>query len=223
MGIVNILYGICLAISQTNIKKILSYLTLVQVGFILIGLSTFNKIGFEGALFHLITFNLTWCGLFMLLGSVYLRTKTMEKNILGGLNKVMPVCYNLGLILILCVLAIPFTGNFVSNFMILNGLILNELELNMLFNLSIGIYVLGLIMLAICIVFVFHKTFYGQTMARFKTSENELIYPKRGITKSEIIVLSLIVMSLLFLGIFPNSILEIFNSTSEVIIDFLKV
>ena len=34
-------------------------------------------------------------------------------------------------------------------------LISNELELNMLFNLSIGIYVLGLIMLAICIVFVF--------------------------------------------------------------------
>lgn len=223
IGLINIIYGAGVAFIQTNLKKVVAYLGMIQIGLILVGISSLSKIGFEGALFHMISCSLVFSGLFILLGAVYSRTKTLEKDIIGGLNKVLPICHNLGLFICLGAIAIPFSGSFISTFMIMNGLISSEMESLFLFNCAIGVCAVGLFMSIGYIVTLFHKIFYGDIMPKFKTDINEIVYPKRGITKSEIIVMSLIISSILFLGIFPNSILEIINSTSEVIIDFLKV
>ena len=158
----------------------------------------------------------------MLLGCVYLRTKTLEIEILGGLNKVLPICCLFGLFICLGAIAVPFSGNFVAIFMMLNGLISSEVEF-LLLNFSIVVCAVGWFVVSVCILTMFHKIFYGETMSKFKTDKHELVYPKRGITKSEIIVLSFVVCSILFLGLFPNSVLEIFESATEVIVDFLKV
>lgn len=218
LGVINIIYGACIAFSQTNIKKIITYLNLTQTGFILIGLSSLTDIGFEGALFHMISRSLIWTGLFMLIGSIYQRTKTLNIDLLGGLNKIIPICYNLGLIICLGALSIPFTSNFISEFMILNGLILNDEMPEVLFLSILTICLIGLIFVSGSILLFFNKTFYGETMSQFNQLKG-----KRNITKSEIIVFSLIALSIIFLGIFPNAILEIFDMTSDVIIDFLKV
>jgi NADH:ubiquinone oxidoreductase subunit 4 (subunit M) len=108
--------------------------------------------------------------------------------------------------------------------MIYIGTILSEIEPHGLILSTIVISLLCFIITVGKILCVFHKIFYGSIMPKFYREKNsQIIYPKREITKSEIIVLSFIVLAIFLLGIFPNYILEIINSKSDIIIDFLKV
>ncbi len=218
LGIINIVYGVCLALSQKDIKKIVCYSNMVKTGFILLGLSALNDIGFDGALYHIICASIVFSGLFLLVGSIYLRTKTYEINILGGLRHILPVCYNLGLIICLGAIGVPFTGGFISKFMIINGLMLNDELPELLFILSLLLSILVILLNARNIIFLFQKTFYGEIMPKFNN-----LKAKRVITKSEIIVLTMIALSIIFLGCFPSLILDAFEATSDVIIDFLRV
>lgn len=231
-GVVNIIYGACLALAQTDIKKITAYAGFVQTGFALIGLGALTELGFNGAVFQLVIAGLIISGLFMVTGVVYLRTKTREVSALGGLSQVMPICMCLGFIICFGAVGVPFTAGFIAKFMNLSGLILSDIEPQKFIVSMAVVSAIGLVLNACYILYLFHKTFFGSVLSQFKAesvqydedgNEITVVYPKRGITKSEIIVLSLLGIAIILFGIFPNALLDIFQVTSDVILDFMKV
>ncbi len=127
------LYGVMLAIIQHNLKKLLAYHSIENIGIIgigigigCIGLGSGNQLlatlGFAGALLHTLNHALFKSLLFYTAGNVYQAVHTMEIEKLGGLIKKMPQTALLFLIASLAICGIPPFNGFISEFILYTGL-----------------------------------------------------------------------------------------------------
>ncbi|MEA3253952.1 MAG: proton-conducting transporter membrane subunit [Chloroflexota bacterium] len=88
---ISIILGAFLALNQWDLKRLLAYCTISQMGYILLGLAIATPLGIVGALFHLINHALFKSLFFMNAGSIEMQTGTRDLKELGGLNQRMPV------------------------------------------------------------------------------------------------------------------------------------
>lgn len=121
VGAVTIVLAVLMALVQKDLKRLLSYHAISQVGYMILGIGTAIPIGIAGGLFHMINHAMYKSGLFLSAGSVEYRTGTTELKKLGGLRKDMPLT---AFGFTVCALAIsgvwPLNG-FVSKEMIFHG------------------------------------------------------------------------------------------------------
>ncbi len=126
-------YGVMLAIIQHNLKRLLAYHSIENIGIIgigmgigTIGLGIHNEVlailGFGGALLHVLNHSLFKSLLFYGAGNVYLATHTVAIEKLGGIIKKMPRTAILFLIAALAISGLPPFNGFVSEFLIYSGL-----------------------------------------------------------------------------------------------------
>ena len=117
-GAVNIIFGAMMALAQDDLKRMLAYSTIVQIGVILIGISINNTTGFEGALFHIFNHALLKSGLFFCAGIITLQTgkrKIKDFAGYGEKNPFVALCFT---ILSLGIIGIPPMNGFVSKFLV---------------------------------------------------------------------------------------------------------
>ena len=121
VGAVTIVLAVLMALIQKDLKRLLSYHAISQVGYMILGIGTAIPVGIAGGLFHMINHAMYKSGLFLSAGSVEHRTGTTELRKLGGLRKEMPLT---AFGFTVCALAIsgvwPLNG-FVSKEMIFHG------------------------------------------------------------------------------------------------------
>jgi NADH-quinone oxidoreductase subunit L len=121
IGAATIVLAVFMALIQKDLKKLLSFHAVSQVGYMILGIGTGIPIGIAGGIFHMINHAMYKCGLFLSAGSVEHRLGTTELKKLGGLRKEMPVT---AIGFAVCALAIsgiwPLNG-FVSKEMIFHG------------------------------------------------------------------------------------------------------
>ena len=121
VGAVTIVLAVMMALIQKDLKRLLSYHAVSQVGYMILGIGTGVPAGIAGGLFHMINNAMYKSGLFLSAGSVEHRRGTTELKKLGGLWREMPVT-SFGFVV--CALAIsgvwPLNG-FVSKEMIFHG------------------------------------------------------------------------------------------------------
>ena len=68
LAVVSILYGACLALVQTDIKKIIAYSSISHLGYVMLGLISLDLIGIQGAIVQMVSHGLTAAGLFLMVG-----------------------------------------------------------------------------------------------------------------------------------------------------------
>ncbi|NTV79940.1 MAG: NADH-quinone oxidoreductase subunit L [Candidatus Aminicenantes bacterium] len=121
VGAVTIVLAVLMALVQTDLKRLLSYHAVSQVGYMVLGIGTAIPIGIAGGIFHMINHAMYKSGLFLSAGSVEHRAGTTELKKLGGLRRDMPLT---AFGFIVCALAIsgvwPLNG-FVSKEMVFHG------------------------------------------------------------------------------------------------------
>ncbi|MGZ5487463.1 MAG: NADH-quinone oxidoreductase subunit 5 family protein, partial [Candidatus Aminicenantales bacterium] len=121
VGAVTIVLAVLMALVQKDLKRLLSYHAISQVGYMILGIGTAIPIGIAGGLFHMINHAMYKSGLFLSAGSVEHRAGTTELKKLGGLRRDMPLT---AFGFTVCALAIsgvwPLNG-FVSKEMIFHG------------------------------------------------------------------------------------------------------
>lgn len=134
VGAVTGLWGVILAALQNDVKKLLAYSSIENIGIIFIGLgtallgracgsSTIYLAGMAGALLHTLNHSFFKTLLFMGAGNIYSATHTTSLDKLGGLSKKMPITAVLFLIGMLAICALPPFNGFVSEFLIYRGLL----------------------------------------------------------------------------------------------------
>jgi len=123
IGGVTIILAVMMALVQHDLKKLLAFHAVSQVGYMVMGIGTGVPIGFVGALFHMLNNALYKCCLFLGAGAVEKRTGTTELEKLGGLAKVMPVTFVACLISALAISGVPPFNGFVSKWLIYQGTI----------------------------------------------------------------------------------------------------
>ncbi len=118
-----IIYGSLLALFQQDIKKMLSYSTLSQIGYIILGLSLHNKLSSVGSFFHILSDALSKSTLFLILGAIYYKINTTNIKDIEGIAKKMPWTSFCFLLCSLSVVGIPLTVGFVSKWYLAIGII----------------------------------------------------------------------------------------------------
>ncbi len=121
LAVVGIVYGACLALVQTDIKKIIAYSSISHLGYVMLGLICLNLIGVQGAILQMVSHGLVAGGLFMMIGMVYERCHTRELAAYGGLARLMPVYSVFFAILMLASIGLPSTSGFAGEFLVLMG------------------------------------------------------------------------------------------------------
>lgn len=109
------------AMIDNDMKRIIAYSTISQIGFIFLGLSIGNDIGVAGGLLYILMHGMSKAGLFLCAGIIEHSTHTKDIRKMGGLFNKMPIT---ALSFILCafsVMGIPPLGGFFSKYLVING------------------------------------------------------------------------------------------------------
>ncbi|MEI8176871.1 MAG: proton-conducting transporter membrane subunit, partial [Candidatus Omnitrophota bacterium] len=122
-GAVTMIVGVMMALVQHNMKRLLGYHAVSQVGYMVLGLGTGSAIGIAGGLFHMLNHVVYKACLFFVAGNVEHQAKTTELDELGGLARLMPVTYIACVIASLSISGVPPFNGFVSKWMIYQGLV----------------------------------------------------------------------------------------------------
>jgi hydrogenase-4 component B len=170
ISVISGVYGVMLAIIQHNVKKLLAYHSIENIGIIGIGIglgclglgmnnSFLVFAGFAGALLHTLNHSLFKSVLFYIAGTVYQATHTMDIEKLGGLIKKMPKTATLFLIASLAICGLPPFNGFISEFLIYSGLF-NGIAVNPISSGTILVSALfGLVLIGGMAMLCFTKAF----------------------------------------------------------------
>ncbi len=120
-GVIGIIYGAFCALAQTDFKKLVAYSSVSHMGYIMVGLFSFQKIAIAGSLYQMINHGISAGGLFLVVGFLYERLHTRNLEEFGGLAKVVPVMAIAFMIMTLSSVALPGSNGFVGEFPILLG------------------------------------------------------------------------------------------------------
>ncbi len=121
LAIIGIVYGSIVAAVQPDAKKLVAYSSVAHLGFVILGIFTFTRIGMMGALVQNINHGIATPMLFFIVGMLYERRHTRQISEFGGLKKVVPMLAAMLLIATLASVAVPFFNGFVGEFPILQG------------------------------------------------------------------------------------------------------
>jgi len=116
-----IIVGSVLAIAQSDIKRMLAYSSISQIGYILLGVGLVNVIGMQGGLLHILNHSLMKCALFLVAGAIFYKTGIRNLHQFQGLGKKMPVTTTVFLIAGLSMIGVPGTVGFTSKWYLALG------------------------------------------------------------------------------------------------------
>lgn len=216
LALINIVYTALVAYAQTDLKRIVAYSSISNMGIVLLGICSLNIIGLSGAVFQMLSHGVISAGLFMLVGIIYTRTKTREMLELGGLGHVMPRLMGFSLILALASVGLPLLVGFVGEFLVFLGSFNSFID-TLVFPIKIYsiIAILILILSAAYILRLVHKTFFANLFERWSGVKD--------ITNHEFVVLFALTLVVGFFGVFPMSILDILQPVLTNIMQLLNV
>lgn len=121
MGTVMTVYGVCYATIENDMRRILSYHIISQVGYMVAGVGIGTELALNGACAHAYAHILYKALLFMGAGSVLMMTGTSKLNKLGGLYKYMPLTLIFYVVGGISISGFPLFSGFVSKSMIISG------------------------------------------------------------------------------------------------------
>lgn len=164
------IYGVMLATIQHNLKKLLAYHSIENIGIIgigiglgCIGLGESNKwmaiLGFSGALLHTLNHSLFKSLLFFSSGNVYQATGTLNIEHLGGLVKKMPHTAFLFLAAAIAICGLPPLNGFISEFLIYGGIYNWLYSANLISLITISFTLVGLVLIGGLAMLCFTKAF----------------------------------------------------------------
>lgn len=122
-GVLAILFGAVMALSQSDYKRMLSYVIIAEIGYIIGGIGVANPLALKGAIFHIVNDALMVACLFLVAGMITYGTKGQRIADFKGIFKSMPITAAIFTVGALAVIGVPPTCGFFSKWYLLLGAI----------------------------------------------------------------------------------------------------
>jgi len=200
LAVISIVYGACLALVQTDIKKIIAYSSISHLGYVMLGLASLDLIGIQGAVIQMVSHGLTAAGLFMMIGMIYERCHTRDLAAYGGLAKILPLYSVFFLLLTLGAIGLPTTSGFTGEFLSLLGAFRaawGAWEAGVAWPLwLVGFAVTGVVLGALYMLWFAQRFLFGKLKAPH--------LPLVDLSTREAAILGAIVVAMFALGLFPD-------------------
>jgi NADH-quinone oxidoreductase subunit M len=116
-----IVYTSLVALAQEDMKKLIAYSSVAHMGYVTMGIFTFNQQGIDGAIFQMLSHGLVSAALFLCVGVIYDRMHTREIKAYGGLAERMPMYAFVFMVFTMANVGLPGTSAFVGEFLTLLG------------------------------------------------------------------------------------------------------
>jgi NADH-quinone oxidoreductase subunit M len=189
LAVFSILYGSILAFSQDNIRLVLAYSSIAQLGFIVLGIFALEEKGAQGALFQMLNHGLVTVVLFLIVGVIALRASGSESLAeLGGMAFRAPVLAGIFLVTALATLAMPGSGNFVGEILILFGTFENKLVYGLVASA-------GVVLAAVYMIRLYQGTMHGRAGPGVESREIDPV---------NLAAVAPLVAIVVALGLYPN-------------------
>ncbi len=168
LGAVTVIAAVLMALVQHDLKRLLSFHAVSQVGYMILGIGTGTAIGLAGGLFHMLNNTVYKSALFLGAGMVEKETGTTNLDRLGGLAKLMPVTFIVCAVAALSISGIPPLNGFASKWMIYQGIISSGDNGSFAWVLWLAVAMLGSALTLASFVKVLHATFLCKPSARIR-------------------------------------------------------
>jgi NADH-quinone oxidoreductase subunit M len=121
LAVIAIIWGALMAIAQRDMKLLVAYSSVSHMGFIVLGIFSFNVQGQQGAVLQMVNHGIIIAALFLIVAWISDRAGTRDRSALAGLALRMPVMAGVFLVVTLAALGLPGLNSFVGEFMTLLG------------------------------------------------------------------------------------------------------
>jgi NADH-quinone oxidoreductase subunit M len=200
LSVIGIVYGSVVAIKQNDMKRLLAYSSFAHVGLMAAGILVANLSALQGAMIQMLAHGINVVGLFFVIDVIENRTQTRLLNSLGGITQQAPRLTVCLVVLMLGSVALPLTNGFVGEFLLLKGVYEYNAWLGAIAGLTI---ILG----AVYMLRLVQKSMFGAANAQTKQFTD--------LTNIEQLVLYPLVVLVFWIGLAPNTFLQISQPAVE--------
>lgn len=193
LGGISVLYGAMMAFAQSDLKQLIAYTSISHMGFVLLGIFSWNLLALQGSVITMLAHGISASALFMIAGALQQRLHTRNIGNMGGLWPALPRLSALALFFAIASLGLPGLGNFIGEFLVLQGVF----SINVLLT-SVTAFVL--ILAPVYALGMIQKAFYGP---RYRHS------PLADFSRREWLSLGLPALTTVWLGLSPQTVLDV--------------
>lgn len=208
LGVIGIIYGGILAAVQTDLKKIIAYSSLSHLGFIVLGIFAFTTEAASGAVFQMVAHGLSTGAIFLLLGMMYDRRGTNDRDAYRGLAKPMPIFAFFMVFSVLASAGLPGLSGFIGEFLIMIGAY-NSAVIGGVFAILAAV---GVVVAAIYLLIMVRRTMFGEWNA-------EQTAPIQDMSTREIGILLPLAILMLALGLYATPLQKHINPATDRIVN----
>jgi NADH-quinone oxidoreductase subunit M len=208
LSIIGMLYASFIAMKQDDLKRLIAYSSIAHIGLINAALFAGNESGYNGVMIQMFSHGINVLGMWIVADYIEQKTGTRKISELGGLAHTAPLLTILLVIVALGNIALPLTNAFIGEFLMFNALFTADIWYAVAAGFSIifgAIYTLRMI----------QHVFYGE-----QTQRAERII---GISPGVIMGLGIIVLLILFGGLYPTLFFQITEDSVNTLLNTLKI
>jgi len=199
MSAIAIVYTSLVALVQQDMKKLIAYSSVAHMGFVTMGIFTFNQQGLDGAIFQMLSHGFISGALFLCVGVIYDRMHTRDIDAYGGLVNRMPAYALIFMFFTMANVGLPGTSGFVGEFLTLMAVF----QVN---TWVAAVATTGVIFSAAYALWLYRRVVMGDLIKESLKSITDMT------TRERVIFAPLVVMTIL-LGVYPALILDIIGPT----------
>ena len=156
LALAGIIYGALVAMVQPNMKRLVAYSSVSHLGFVVLGIFSFNQVALDGAVYQMLNHGISTGALFIMVGYLYERQHSLEIKDFGGVGTVAPWLSTLFVITTLASIGLPMLNNFIGEYLVLQG----AAQVNFTWSVIAAV---GVILSACYMLWMVQRTFYGET------------------------------------------------------------
>jgi NADH-quinone oxidoreductase subunit M len=203
LAVIGVIYGSMMAIAQKDFKRLAAYSSMAHVGLIAAGIMTLNIQALQGGVFQMLSHGITAVGLFFVADILQEKLKTRDMGEMGGVSHRSRPFAILFMIVLLGSVALPLTGGFIGEFLLLFGIYTFSPWMALFAGLSV---ILGA---------VYMLRAYKQIMLG---DESPIAGAFNGLTNNEKLLLIIVSILILVTGVYPQPLLDIAGPSLEQIL-----
>jgi len=193
LAVIGILYGAVVACAQRDLKRLVAFSSLAQMGFIVLGTFALTAQGITGGVLMMVNHGLIIAALFFLIGWIYERRRTWHTSELKGLQAAAPVMAGVFTVVMLASIGVPGLNGFVGEFLVLVG----TFVVHRWWALAA---LVGVIIAALYLLWAYQQVFHGTPTAEDAKT--------RDLAWTERLVIAPLIILIVFIGVYPKPVLD---------------
>jgi NADH-quinone oxidoreductase subunit M len=212
MAVIGIIYASLIAIQQDDMKRLIAYSSIAHMGLMVMAVFSENSTAMNGVMMQMFNHGINIIGLWIVVELIERQFGTRKLSQLGGVAQKAPALTALLVIVALANVALPLTNGFIGEFLMFNGIWNSLSDYKVIFTVFA---IIAIILSAVYTLRMIQKIFYGNTNTLTETAHDASFNEKA--------ILSVLVIVIVVLGVYPQPLLDLGNRFVEVLMKDVNI